>query len=408
MKSALVRYVPWSVVAVSTVALHAWLLQATAQASGAPRSSPLLYAGSLSQDGVALDGTVAVAFELVVAGTSTVVCSVEEADVVVAAGEFRLDVSTCAGALRTHSDVDVVLSIDGERFPPEKVGAVPFALEADHAVSSDVAATVAFNSIGAEALATSSVGSDEIQDASVTSVDLQDGAVSSADIAGGAVDNARLANSAVDARVIAGGAVDSARLATSAVDGRVILDNSISTFDIADGAVSSADIADSTIGSVDIADGAVSSADIADSTIGSFDIADGAVSSADIADGTIGSVDIADGAVTQADAPTLARALVGLDGAVFQQVATYTGTAVTGPGARPFGIVDVGHVFPAGFFSVPPLCVVSNGDVNATTFLAAGVVGISASSVIFRAYSTDGVGLDPGASLRLNFVCVGR
>lgn len=368
MKSALVRYVPWSVVAVSTVALHAWLLQATAQASGAPRSSPLLYAGSLSQDGVALDGTVAVAFELVVSGTSTVVCSVEAADVVVAAGEFRLDVSTCAGALRTHSDVDVVLSIDGERFPPEKVGAVPFALEADHAISSDVAATVAFNSIGAEALATASVGSDEIQDASVTSVDLQDGAVSSADIAAGAVDNARLANSAVDARVI--------------------LDNSILT--------------------VDIADGAVSSADIADSTIGSFDIADGAVSSADIADGTIGSVDIADGAVTQADAPTLARALVGLDGAVFQQVATYTGTAVIGPGARPFGIVDVGHVFPAGFFSVSPLCVVSNGDVNATTFLAAGVVGISASSVTFRAYSTNGGGLDPGGSLRLNFVCVGR
>lgn len=358
MKRALVRCLQCSGVGLSTVAVYGWLLHATAQASGAPQTSPLLYAGSLSQNGAPFEGSVPIAFELVLHGATQVVCTLEQDDVVVSAGEFRLDVSTCANALRTHSDVDVILTIDGERFPPEKVSAVPFALEADHAISSDVAVTVVNNGVGPESLAPGSVTSDKVQDGSLTGADLQNASIGSAQLA----------------------------------------DGSVGSIDVADGAISSADLADGSIESVDIGNG----------TVASVDIADGTISSVDIADGTVASIDIADGAVTQADAPTLVRGLARQDEGLFQQIGSYTGTIVIGPGARPFGIVDANHDFPAGFFSASPVCVVTNGDANAVLFLAAGVLGVTPAGVTFRAYSTNGVGLDPNDGLRLNFTCVGR
>jgi hypothetical protein len=382
MKRVVLRGIQFGGIAVSTIAVQALVMHTSAQAGGAPTVSPLFYAGSLVENGVPVDASVPVTFELLAHGRDEPLCVVEEEAVEVSSGEFRVDVSACAAALRQNSDVDVVLTVRGERFPREKIGAVPFALEADHATTSDLAANVANGAVSSEALASGSVASDEVLDGALTGNDVADGSLSGTDLQDGSISTADLA----------GSAVDNGRLATSAVDGRVVADGSLSGIDLEDGTISTSDLAGSAVDNGRLATSAV--------------------------DGRV----IADGSVTQSDAPSLMRGswMTPSGIATTQGVVTYMGTAVVGPGDRPFGIVDVSHTFPAGLFSEQPLCVVGNGDSHAETTVSAGVIpnGVSylygsppspLAVVTFRAYSTTNAsGLSIHNSLRLNFICVGR
>ncbi len=88
-------------------------------------------------------------FDAAVAGT--VLCSVTRTGVPVERGHFRvpLDESdrSCADALHAHGDVWIELHIGSsggtrETLPRERIGAVPYALEADHAVEASHAARV--------------------------------------------------------------------------------------------------------------------------------------------------------------------------------------------------------------------------------------------------------------------------
>ena len=110
-------------------------------AQGAPTTQPLFYSGVLEVDGAPASGVYTVKIELYDAATKGhSLCDVK-ADVDVEDGHFRIDASDCADALAAEPDAWVATSFvdsaDEEHAIPQrsKVGAVPYALEAQHAVS---------------------------------------------------------------------------------------------------------------------------------------------------------------------------------------------------------------------------------------------------------------------------------
>jgi hypothetical protein len=119
---------------------------ARVQAEGVPRSQPLWYAGSVADSaGKALETkNYDVTFGLYdrqdqqVGETAS--CAVVAKATRIVDGRFRIDVSECALALQRNPDLFAELAIDGGKpFARAKVGAVPFALEAEHAVGSSSA-----------------------------------------------------------------------------------------------------------------------------------------------------------------------------------------------------------------------------------------------------------------------------
>jgi hypothetical protein len=108
-------------------------------AEGAPVEQPLFYSGVLESNGSLASGEHTITLELYDAQSGgTELCAIERASEV-AGGRFRIDASECADAVRENADVWVAVSFvadDGvERTIPgrSKVGAVPYALEADRA-----------------------------------------------------------------------------------------------------------------------------------------------------------------------------------------------------------------------------------------------------------------------------------
>jgi hypothetical protein len=130
----------------SLSAIGGYVLHASAE--GAPRMSPLFYSGSVSgRDGKALEGSHAVRvalFDKLSGGVAA--CSTEELKVDFAAGEFSLELpsgsSGCDAAVAAKSDLWTELTVDGNIFPRAKVGAVPYALQADHATTATTAQSV--------------------------------------------------------------------------------------------------------------------------------------------------------------------------------------------------------------------------------------------------------------------------
>jgi hypothetical protein len=114
-------------------------------ADGAPTEQPLFYSGTLESAGQLVSGAHTVSLGLYSAEQGgTALCALErEADV--EAGRFRIDVAECAEAMRANADVWVAVAFrgsDGVDHAIEgraKVGAVPYALEADRAKVADAA-----------------------------------------------------------------------------------------------------------------------------------------------------------------------------------------------------------------------------------------------------------------------------
>jgi hypothetical protein len=119
-------------------------------AEGAPTMQPLFYSGTLEDAGVLAEGNYAIRLTLHDAATAgNVVCMSETAAVPVVAGRFRMDVSDCADELQTQPDAWAAVQFTGSDGTPHaipgrtKVGAVPYAMEAQHAVSSTRLGTLA-------------------------------------------------------------------------------------------------------------------------------------------------------------------------------------------------------------------------------------------------------------------------
>jgi hypothetical protein len=68
-------------------------------------------------------------------------CVAGPADVAFQKGRFRVEVAACVAKLQARADLFAELAVDDESkpFPRSKVGAVPFAMEAQHAINANLA-----------------------------------------------------------------------------------------------------------------------------------------------------------------------------------------------------------------------------------------------------------------------------
>lgn len=104
------------------------------RADGAPTMSPLLYRGYLERGGVPDDTSRMVGASLWDRATDGArLCDVPAAPVTPSGGRFELPLDACVAAVRANREAWLQLSVDGTALPRTKLGAVPYALEADRA-----------------------------------------------------------------------------------------------------------------------------------------------------------------------------------------------------------------------------------------------------------------------------------
>lgn len=122
-----------------------------AYADGAPTNKPLFYAGTIEANRVPSTGLHTVTltlFDMAMGGST--LCTSESTKVPVEAGRFRVEVSPeCVALMKSKPDLWVGLRFTGPDGVPHelpdrtKIGAVPYALEAQHAVSASSAGAAA-------------------------------------------------------------------------------------------------------------------------------------------------------------------------------------------------------------------------------------------------------------------------
>jgi hypothetical protein len=115
-------------------------------AEGVPSDQPLFYSGTLEADGQPASGPYTITVSLYDAATGGEALCTASSETELANGRFRIDASACADAVRAEPDVWVGVAFEGEDGAMReiagrsKVGAVPYALEAEHAMSASAAA----------------------------------------------------------------------------------------------------------------------------------------------------------------------------------------------------------------------------------------------------------------------------
>lgn len=104
-------------------------------AEGVPQTDTLFYSGVLELDGVPVEGVRNVNVRLFDDGTTgTLRCETSAAGIVFEAGRFRVPLlDTCTDAVRAEPDLFIEVEIAGDTFPRVKIGAVPYAVEAERA-----------------------------------------------------------------------------------------------------------------------------------------------------------------------------------------------------------------------------------------------------------------------------------
>ena len=111
-------------------------------ASGIPTSTPLYYSGTLAESGQLVDGVRSITVTLFADGNTTgnSICTTT-ASVTVSAGRFRLPLADqCKTAINQNPNAQVLVMAGASTFGPRPIGAVPYAIEADHATSATNAA----------------------------------------------------------------------------------------------------------------------------------------------------------------------------------------------------------------------------------------------------------------------------
>jgi hypothetical protein len=106
-----------------------------AKADGPPPQTPLYFAGELEDNDQPVDGAKNIAIKLwnaVVDGTA--VCATTPPPTLVSKGHFRIPLDeSCTPAVRAQPDLWVEVLVDGIPIGRSKLGAVPYALEAQRA-----------------------------------------------------------------------------------------------------------------------------------------------------------------------------------------------------------------------------------------------------------------------------------
>jgi len=133
-----------------------------AAAEGAPTTQPLFYGGVVaSKQGEPLDGKHTVAVSIFDGETGgDPLCATSSLSAAFTEGHFRVALPSgnngCAQAVAANADTYVELTVDGTTFPRSKIGAMPYAIESEHAK----VATTASSVTGAQAQALTSLSAD--------------------------------------------------------------------------------------------------------------------------------------------------------------------------------------------------------------------------------------------------------
>jgi hypothetical protein len=112
-------------------------------ANGIPATAAMTYSGTLEDpSGAPLGGTKSIGltfWDQAANGTSQ--CSVPPSQLALDQGRFDIILpDTCTAAVKANPDLWIEITVDGASLGRSKAGAVPYAVEAAHAVNSDTAA----------------------------------------------------------------------------------------------------------------------------------------------------------------------------------------------------------------------------------------------------------------------------
>ncbi len=123
------------------------LIVQSVRASGIPTPGTLTYTGSLANpDGTPFTATNKnigiTAYDSATAGTIVPECTVASGPVGIALGQFQIQLpDTCSAKIQATPNLWIDVTVDGGSLGRTKLGAVPFAVEAGHALAADTAAS---------------------------------------------------------------------------------------------------------------------------------------------------------------------------------------------------------------------------------------------------------------------------
>lgn len=112
----------------------------TVLADGIPVESPMTYAGFLEDDGVPVHGSRSIRVTLYDHAASTALanvrCDTQQTNAQVVEGHFSIPLdNACAAAVRANRDLWLDVQVNGQSLGRTKLGAVPYAVEAERAAS---------------------------------------------------------------------------------------------------------------------------------------------------------------------------------------------------------------------------------------------------------------------------------
>jgi hypothetical protein len=157
-----------------------------ARAGGIPASNALTYGGTLTDAaGAPLTGSknIQVVFwDMATGGAQQ--CSTTSTAIPLVAGAFQVALpDTCVAAIRAKPDLWTEVFVDGGGIGRVKIGAVPYAIEANHAVTADSAPAAAVASAISTSAVTIETASCTFKDSAYTDCTCPNGGIA---IAGGA------------------------------------------------------------------------------------------------------------------------------------------------------------------------------------------------------------------------------
>jgi hypothetical protein len=132
------------VLAAGSGVLTAVALRGRAGAEGIPTAEPLHYAGELIENGVPVDDTRAVVLTLWSHATATDAgskkCETSAPATAIMKGSFRVALDpACVAQIRSTPDLWIEPVVGGKSLGRRKIGAAPYAIEADHAATASEA-----------------------------------------------------------------------------------------------------------------------------------------------------------------------------------------------------------------------------------------------------------------------------
>lgn len=135
MKTTVKRALPYAAICVASIAATAIALRANA--AGIPQADVLTYTGYLEgADGAPLTDKHSIDVRvLAAADASKALCEANASNVLLVSGRFQVPLPDCPAIVKDNPDLWLDVRVDGSSLGVSKMGAVPFAIEAEHATT---------------------------------------------------------------------------------------------------------------------------------------------------------------------------------------------------------------------------------------------------------------------------------